>query len=49
MGKYQAWWESLTPQMQEYLKAQPVWHDRDLYKAMAIGVIIGFVLGAIIV
>lgn len=45
MSKYQAWWDSLTPQMQQYLNAQPVWHDRDLYKALAIGFIVGLLLG----
>jgi hypothetical protein len=45
MSKYQAWWDSLSPQMQEYLKSQPVWHDRDLYKAVLYGVLIGFVIG----
>jgi len=45
MSKYQAWWDSLSPQMQEYLKLQPVWHDRDLYKAVLYGVLIGFVIG----
>jgi hypothetical protein len=45
MGKYQQWWDSLSPQMQQYLRSQPIWHDRDLYKAMAVGVVIGFILG----
>ena len=47
MNKYQAWWDSLSPHTQEYLNSQPLWHDRDLYKAIAIGAIIGFVLGYI--
>jgi hypothetical protein len=47
MNKYQKWWDSLSPQMQTYLKSQPIWHDSDLYKALAIGLVIGFVLGAI--
>jgi hypothetical protein len=49
MNKYQAWWDSLSPHTQEYLNSQPLWHDRDLYKALAIGIAIGFVLGAFIV
>jgi len=48
MSKWEAWWDSLTPQMQEYLKKQPVWHDRDLYKAMAIGAVIGFLVGIVV-
>ena len=43
--KYSKWYDSLTPQMKEYLKKQPVWHDRDLYKATGIGVGFGLVLG----
>lgn len=49
MNKYQQWWDSLSPQMQTYLKAQPVWHDRDLYKSLLTGIVIGFVLGVVIV
>lgn len=45
MNKYQAWWDSLSPQMQEYLKRQPVWHDRDLYKAFAFGIFFGILIG----
>jgi hypothetical protein len=45
MSKYQAWWDSLSPQMQEYLKKQPVWHDRDLYKAFAFGLLFGVLIG----
>ncbi len=45
MSKYQAWWDSLSPQMQEYLKRQPIWHDRDLYKAFGTGIVIGMVIG----
>ena len=45
MSKYQAWWDSLSPQMQEYLKKQPVWHDRDLYKAFVFGLLFGVLIG----
>jgi hypothetical protein len=44
-NKWQEWWDSLSPQMQEYLNAQPVWHDQDLYKALLYGVAIGFLIG----
>jgi hypothetical protein len=49
MNKYQAWWDGLPKHTQEYLKSQPLWHDRDLFKALAIGIAVGFVLGAVIV
>jgi ElaB/YqjD/DUF883 family membrane-anchored ribosome-binding protein len=48
MNKYEKWWNSLSPQTQEYLKRQPIWHDKDLYKAMAIGAVIGFVVGLLV-
>lgn len=47
-NKWEAWWNSLSPQMQTYLKAQPVWHDRDLYKAFAFGIMIGILVGVIL-
>jgi hypothetical protein len=47
-NKWEQWWDSLSPQMQEYLKKQPVWHDRDMYKALVLGMAIGLVIGAIL-
>lgn len=44
-NKWEAWWDSLSPATQEYLKAQPLWHDIDLAKALAIGLVIGFLIG----
>jgi hypothetical protein len=48
MNKYHQWWDDLSPQMKEYLKKQPMWHDRDLYKAAAVGSIIGFAVGVLV-
>ena len=48
MTKYKQWWDSLSPQMQQYLKSQPIWHDGDLYKSLAIGAVVGFVIGFIV-
>lgn len=45
MSKYQAWWDSLSPHTREYLKKQPIWHDRDLFKAFAFGILIGVLIG----
>lgn len=44
-SKYQDWWDSLSPQMQQYLKAQPVWHDRDMFKAFMFGIAFGILIG----
>ncbi len=48
MSKWDLWWDSLSPQMKEYLKKQPVWHDRDLYKTAAISAAIGFLVGLLV-
>ena len=32
----------------QYLKAQPLWHDIDLAKALGIGLVIGFIIGVIL-
>lgn len=45
MNKWDAWWDSLNPSTQEYLKSQPLWHDKDLYKAFAFGTIFGILIG----
>jgi hypothetical protein len=48
MNKWDAWWDSLNPSTQEYLKSQPLWHDADLAKALALGLVIGFFIGWIL-
>jgi hypothetical protein len=45
MNKWDAWWDSLSPSTQEYLKAQPIWHDVDMFKAAIYGAVIGFLIG----
>jgi len=42
---WQAWWDSLSPTTQAYLKAQPLWHDVDLAKALVLGLIVGLLIG----
>jgi hypothetical protein len=46
-NKWEQWWDSLSPQMQEYLKKQPVWHDRDVIKFVSIALVVGFFFGYI--
>ncbi len=48
MSKYQEWWDSLDSRTKEYLKNQPIWHDKDLYKAAVVAGIVGFFVGLIV-
>jgi hypothetical protein len=48
MNKWNAWWDSLSPSTQTYLKAQPLWHDVDMFKAAAFGAFVGLLIGLII-
>ena len=47
-NKWEEWHDSLSPSMKEYLSNQPLWHDRDMFKALAVGILIGLVIGVII-
>jgi hypothetical protein len=42
------WWDRLDTKSKDYLKKQPLWHDRDLYKALATGILIGLIVGIIV-
>jgi hypothetical protein len=48
MSKFQAWYDSLPEHTKTYLKSQPVWHDRDMGKALVLGMVIGLVIGVMI-
>ena len=48
MNKWTQWHDSLPAHTQEYLKHQPVWHDRDIVKFSAIAFIVGLFLGMVI-
>lgn len=45
MNKWTQWYDSLPHHTREYLKGQPVWHDRDMYKSFAFGIFIGVIIG----
>jgi hypothetical protein len=45
MNKWTAWYDSLPEHTKQYLKTQPIWHDRDLVKAAAVGAVVGFLIG----
>jgi hypothetical protein len=42
------WFDSLPEHTKEYLKAQPIWHDSDMWRAGIFGLVIGFILGVIL-
>jgi hypothetical protein len=48
MDKWDKWYNSLPLHTQQYLKTQPLWHDRDLGKAFAFGIAIGVILGVML-
>ena len=48
MSKFQSWYDSLPEHTKTYLKSQPIWHDRDMAKALTLGMAIGLVIGVMI-
>lgn len=44
-NKWEVWYDSLPAHTKEYLKKQAVWHDRDMIKAFAFGVVWGLLIG----
>jgi hypothetical protein len=48
MNKWTTWYDSLPAHTKEYLKTQPLWHDIDLAKAFAFGMLVGILLGIVL-
>ena len=48
MSKFQTWYDSLPDHTKQYLKSQPIWHDRDMWKAAFLGFAVGLIIGAIL-
>jgi hypothetical protein len=46
-NKWELWYDSLPLHTKEYLKKQPVWHDRDVVKFVSIALVVGFFFGYI--
>lgn len=46
-NKWEVWWNSLPAHTKEYLKSQPIWHDRDVVKFVSIALVVGFFFGYI--
>ena len=49
MNKWQTWYDSLSPQTQEYLKNAQIWTDKDMAKFCTFSFLFGLLLGALIV
>jgi hypothetical protein len=45
MNKWTQWYDSLPAHTKQYLKTQPLWLDSDMFKAFAVGIIVGILLG----
>lgn len=48
MSKWDQWYDNLPAHTKEYLKNQPLWHDSDMFKAFAVGILVGLIIGAIL-
>lgn len=48
MNKWNIWYDNLSPHTRECLKTQPLWHDRDMFKALVCGIAFGLIIGLIL-
>jgi hypothetical protein len=48
MNKWNTWYDNLSSHTREYLKTQPLWHDRDMFKALVYGIAIGLLIGLVL-
>jgi ferric-dicitrate binding protein FerR (iron transport regulator) len=47
MSKWEQWYNAQPKHVQEWMDKQAVWNDIDMFKALATGMIIGFLVGLI--
>jgi hypothetical protein len=47
MSKWSQWYDSLPEHTKQYLRNQPVWHDKDLFLVAVLGFLAGLVIGLI--
>ena len=47
-SKWEKWYAGLPEHTKVWLKSQPVWHDSDMFKAFAVGILVGLIIGAIL-
>lgn len=46
--KWDKWYTSLPEHTKVWLKNQPLWHDSDMFKAFAVGIVVGIIIGVAI-
>jgi len=48
MSKWTKWYDSLPAHTKEYLKTQPLWHDKDVALFCSVAMVVGFFFGYIV-
>ena len=48
MSKLQQWYDGLPDHTKQYIDSQPIWHDRDMFKAGLLGLAIGLIIGVVL-
>jgi len=48
MGKFASWYDQQNDTTKAYLSKQAIWHDKDMFVAFAVGIVLGTVVGYII-
>jgi hypothetical protein len=48
LNKWSEWYDGLPEHTKKYLESQPIWHDRDMWRAGIVGSIIGFLVGVVV-
>ena len=44
-SKWSQWYDAQPEHVKQWMKTQPIWYDRDLFKACAFGVFVGILIG----
>lgn len=48
MNKWAEWYNNLPEHTKKYLESQPLYFEKDLWKAAAVGAVIGFLVGVFV-
>lgn len=44
-NKWDSWYDSLPEHTKQWLKNQPIWHDKDVAFFVCISLVVGFIIG----